>query len=360
MRDGFSIQTLPFFTGALAFLPGCGATTSVDDTSTGETTATVTVTMTAADSSSSTDDPSTTLTTSPTTTDTETTSPETTDPTTETGDPGCSGGTCGTPADEGWFGPAIYARVAVDGELPSCTPEYPEPGPTLLEGFTDPGPAICDCTCEIMAAPNCNGGLRLATDNACNSWNYNLQVSAACQNIVQPNINSMRFYSYGYGVGTCDKEEIEEIAPIPWDATIRTCRLPDNALECGEGGVCLPAQPEGFESNWCMYKQGDAECPAGPYSNKMTFFSGAEDTRECTNCTCGTAGTNCAENAVDVFASPDCEGLPVATIAANACGAGGLSVAGTVGAEMACPVMTPPEATGTVLPMGDFTFCCTE
>lgn len=356
MRDGFLIQTLPFFRGALAFLPGCSPTTKVDDTNGTDATGSASMTMTTTEGSeSTTEDPTTsssTMSTTATTTETMTTAVDTT----ETGDPQCGGGTCVAPVEDGWFGPTVFARLPLDGELPSCTPEFPDAGPTLLEGYQDPGPATCDCSCELQMAPNCNGQMVSYSTANCGTWLESIQVSANCTNI---NItSSARFSTYGYGVGICDETEIEDIPPVPWDATIRTCRVPENALTC-DTGVCLPQLPEGFEANWCMYRQGDFECPAGEYANKSLFWSGAEDSRACSNCTCGTAGTNCNDSQADVFAGADCEGNPVATLNANQCtNVTGLSVAGTFGATEACPVMTPPEPMGTVAPMGEFTFCC--
>lgn len=355
MRDSFLFQSLPLFSGALAFLAGCSPKTPADETTgtdvTGTSSATTTMTSTDA-SSSSTDEPTTTMTTTVSTTlDTSTT----VDP--DTGDPACGGGTCGDPTEEGWFGPAIIARLPVGAELPSCTPEYPDAGPTLLEGYVDPGPATCDCTCELTQAPQCNGSVTSFQGANCVQWLNSVQVSANCSNISIP--GSARFYAYGQGVGICDENEIENIPPIPWEATIRSCRVPENLLDCGDGGVCLPAQPEGFEDNWCIYRQGDYECTAA-YPNKSVFWSGADDTRGCSECTCGSAGTNCLDQTVDVFAGADCEGLPIATLpGGNVCtNVTGLSIAATSSKSGACPVTAVPEPEGTVAAQGDFTFCC--
>lgn len=355
MRDGFLIQTLPFFTGALAFLPGCSSSSNNDPT---ETTETPTTSVSATDpSTSTTDEPTTTTSpTSPTSSsETLTTAVDTTD----TGDLECGAGTCGSPADAGWFGPAVYARVTPGAALPSCTPEYPDAGPTLLDGFQDPGPAACECSCELTQAPNCNPNFRGTMDLIGNYCGYNsVAVTPACtnQSFVRAQVSA-----FGYGAGVCEETESEEIPPIPWNATIRTCRVPENALSCSDGGVCLPAQPEGFEDNWCMYKQGDHECPAGPYGNKSIFWSGAEDTRGCSNCTCGTSGTSCSDTQVEIYDLPNCEGAPSTTITAGgACMmVTGQSFAGS-SASASCPVTTMAEPVGSVAPMGEFTFCCAE
>lgn len=356
MRDGFLIQTLPFFSGALAFLPGCSPSPSNDDTTDTSSPTTTSPEDTSA-GPSTTEDPTTT-TDDPTTSTSPTTMTMTTMvDSSETGDPACGGGTCGSPVEDGWFGPTVYARLQPDAPLPSCTPDYPDQGPTLLDGFTDPGPAFCDCSCELTQQPNCQPSMAIYSTQNCGNWINNVAVSAACSNINIP--AAARVSAYGYQQGMCEEEDIEEIPPVAWDATIKTCRVSDAALACGDDGVCLPPLPEGFEDNWCMYRQGDHECPAGPYSNKSIFWSGAEDTRACSNCQCGSAGATCNDVQVMVFAGADCEGVPAATIDVNTCSnVVGNSVAQVVEGNAVCPVTEDSAPMGGVAAMGEFTFCC--
>lgn len=354
MRDGFLIQTLPFFSGALAFLPGCSPSPSSDDTT--ETSSPTTETSADPSTTSTSTDDATLTTDDPTTSTTGTTGTTMAD-TTETGDPACGGGTCGSPVEDGWFGPTIYARLLPDAALPSCTPDYPDQGPTLLDGFTDPGPAICECSCELTQQPNCNPSMSIYGSQNCGNWLNSTAISATCSNINIP--AAARVSAYGYQQGVCEEEDIEEIPPVAWDATIKTCRVSDAALACGDGGVCLPPLPEGFEDNWCMYRQGDHECPAGPYSNKSIFWSGAEDTRACSNCQCGSAGATCNDVQVNVWAGSDCEGVPAATISVNSCtNVTGNSVAQVTEGNAVCPVNEDSAPMGSVAAMGEFTFCC--
>ncbi len=147
MSENIRFGSIPVFAGVLAFLPACNndATqtsaestsdaTTADTSDSGSTASTVSV----GESSTMTDP-------------TDPTNP--TDPTDPTGVPECV--TCTAEPESGWFGPVVYARVAPGQAAPECPPAVPEAGPTLVDGFVDPGPAICECSCEAPAAQNCS------------------------------------------------------------------------------------------------------------------------------------------------------------------------------------------------------------
>ncbi|MBK6919328.1 MAG: hypothetical protein IPH07_18170 [Deltaproteobacteria bacterium] len=358
MRDSFLFGTLPLFTGCLAFLPGCtdssGSETNADSSS--GSTSTMTATSTADEtgsSESSSSDVTTVSTTSPTTT------AET------TGDPQCGTGSCGEDAPSGWFGPTIYAQIPAGSEIPACPAEYPDPGPTLLAGFNDPPPAECTCECNLSGGAACQGFVRGHTQSNCYDYNYYNYANVSpgmCANIeLDGFVNGFSFG--GYPPPTCMKEANEDISPVAWDATIRSCRLPETPLVCTDG-VCLPPAPEGFEAVWCIYQQGDVECPAGGFTQKQIFYTGVEDSRDCSNCSCSSVGYNSCynEGLLQVFGGPDCAGEPVAEVpfGNGQCSAAiGSSVTVTFGDEAPCSVINPSLPEGEVATAGPFTFCCT-
>jgi hypothetical protein len=358
MRDSFLFGTLPLFTGCLAFLPGCtdsgGSETNADSSS--GSTSTMTATSTADEtgsSESSSSDVTTVSTTSPTTT------AET------TGDPQCGTGSCGEDAPSGWFGPTIYAQIPAGSEIPACPAEYPDPGPTLLAGFNDPPPAECTCECNLSGGAACQGFVRGHTQPTCYDYNYYNYANVSpgmCANIeLDGFVNGFSFG--GYPPPTCMKEANEDISPVAWDATIRSCRLPETPLVCTDG-VCLPPAPEGFEAVWCIYQQGDVECPAGGFTQKQIFYTGVEDSRDCSNCSCSSVGYNSCynEGLLQVFGGPDCAGEPVAEVpfGNGECSAAiGSSVTVTFGDEAPCSVINPSLPEGEVATAGPFTFCCT-
>lgn len=362
MTDSFLYRSLPAFTGLLVFMPACG---SNDSPSTGSET----------DASTS-GEPTTT---SASTTEAHTTAPEDTsssessptEPTTDDGTEDSGPTTCPDDAmcaknlPEGWFGPFIMARTPHGEEAPECPAEFPDGGPQLLDGFTVPGPAECTCECDPSGGPSCYASFVLGSENSCYGCYdyygcYN-QVSEACTNVdVNGNARFNLFGGY-YGGGNCTPDEEEHVPPINWESEIKTCELSDTPLSCQGDGICVPAPAAGFESVWCLYQQGDVGCPAGIFNTKHKFYMGAEDSRECSDCTCGSIAGNCNTGQLLIFEGPDCAGEPVDSLSPNmGCEqviAG--SVAVDYGLQGGCPVASPPHAMGTAEPTGVFTFCCT-
>lgn len=266
---------------------------------------------------------------------------------------------CGELAPVGWFGPAIYARVVGGGAMPDCPDAFSALGPSVLEGWNDPGPAICECSCELSTPLNCSSYAYSHNSASCNTYNLYTPVTTMCANA---NLTGWtQFYSNPQNFPTCMQESSETFPPPAWDAQIRSCKLADDTAgqACGDGGTCLPTAPEGFEAGLCIYKDGDQECPAGAYANKSVFYANVEDTRECSNCSCGSASATCTAP-LQVFEGPDCEGVPLAEIAPNsACTqVTGGSVAMAGDDDGGCPVSSPAEPAGAIVPSGPFTFCC--
>ncbi len=276
----------------------------------------------------------------------------------ETGDPECGpSAVCGQPAPAGWFGPAIYSRV-VEGDAPACPAEYPSGGPTVLEGYHDPGPALCDCECNLNMMQTCSAYVYGHNNSSCNTYNYS-QVTEACSAV---SITAYaQFYAYLQNNPSCMQNKMEEFPAPQWDASIKSCKLGDNPTSCGEGGICTPVPGADFEAPVCIYKQGDEACPAGPYSNKVTFFTGVEDSRDCSSCTCGTVAANCDNAVADVYTGTECAGNPTSSLAANGgcVPAVGGSIAMAIDDASTCPITATPEPTGSIAAVGEFTFCCT-
>jgi hypothetical protein len=116
--------------------------------------------------------------------------------------------------------------------------------------------------------------------------------------------------------------------------------------------------PAGFAGSLCIFMEGANECPAGDFATPYLRYTGVEDDRDCSTCTCGMGEGTCTGE-LDVFASDDCTGVPVSSIANNACAASsGASVAVDFTGESNCPVETPTVPEGSVRPIGVVTYCC--
>jgi len=264
---------------------------------------------------------------------------------------------CVTSPPEGWFGPVAIA-IGEPGSTTECGEGYPENGLTLLRGYNDPGPANCSCECMLNGANSCFSYV-YDMDASCTNYEVFGQITMACQPFV---VNGgAYFFNSPQGNAVCQGMVTEELPEPEWDAQVTTCKAEDVGVTCGEDGVCMPLAPEGFEDTLCIYMEGENECPAGDFSEQFIQYSGVDDTRNCGSCQCGMAAANC-QGTLNVFSSDDCTGAPLANCAVNSCTMnvnGGNSVAIDYGEEGVCPVMTPPEPTGTITTAGAFTYCCT-
>jgi hypothetical protein len=305
-----------------------------------------------------------------------TTSPVTTDPTSsgegpgetssgaqgdttaaeDTGDPECGAGIeCGVAAPDGWFGPMIIARVDGETEQPACPDGYLA-GPVVLDGFVDPGPAECTCECELSAS-NCYAYAYAYSNAACTVGGIYTPLTETCSNA--PFTGGAVVYSGQQMSPTCTSQTFESFPPALWESTVASCKLADTSSACNGNGVCQPIPPDEFEANTCIYQQGDVGCPAGAFNTKRLYSTGVDDNRECGACNCGVPATNCTGN-MQVFADADCPGAPTAVIPSNSsCGvATGVAVAMDYGNNNTCPVSSQPQPSGSISPIGAFTFCC--
>lgn len=285
-------------------------------------------------------------------------------PDSDSGDVGeCGlGRTCLDPVPEGWFGPAAIARTSMDAPLPVCPPSFPKAGLSVLEGYHDPGPAVCDCACTIDLASSCVAYGYSHSDGACSTYTQFLQFdSDPCEAFSIT--ASTNLYMYQQGQGFCQPTKTQELPEVAWDAQITSCKPNDADLSgsCGDGGVCGPATPEGFDTI-CIYAEGDLACPAGAYAVEHDFVSGADDQRGCSSCACGTATATCAGTML-VYDAADCGGSQIASVPSDGTCTpvnAGVSAALQYTGDDACPVTTAPMPMGTIAPSGPFTFCCTE
>ena len=342
MRGVVVLRALPLFRGSLAFGPACGGD-SADD---GD--ATTTGTTTADDTSGAMTDAST----------------DAVDTTATTGDPigmCATDETCIAAAPRGWIGPFVHAPIPVGRDMPPCPEAVPEPGPTVYAGFHAPGPTICGCACEPHERSDCYALLYTHDTFACSDFGYdNVSPTKSCTNFALDGFFELDSFGYGSD-GSCDALASVSIPPIEFDARIHGCGISPAATMCAADRVCAPVPPDGFESAWCIAREGEHDCPDPDASVREVVWTGVEDTRACTSCTCGFVGTSCADLVVDIYGGPDCGGVPVQSAAANGtCTYGiGQSLVIRSDARNPCPVAEASMPTGATTPVGPITFCCT-
>lgn len=283
----------------------------------------------------------------------------------ESGDNGpCGGGQCGAVVPEGWIGPVVRSVTAQDATPPDCPEAWPDKDLTFFDEYIEPGPSSCACTCEVDYVDLCYTGLWRHDGSAtCESYTEFLALDGgACQTIT-PTTGSLDLEVIGAGAPDCGPVMDTDIPEPSWGNLVTACRLDGDPEPCDPDGICLPPVPDGFDPGVCVYRQGDEACPGDPWTVRALVYNGvAEDTRNCSPCSCGDVGALTCAGVVTPFASDDCSGSEGTSVDPDSCGT--VDAAASVRLEFdgpqTCEMLTDTMLQGAIDPGPVFTYCCTE
>jgi hypothetical protein len=274
-----------------------------------------------------------------------------------------SGFRCVDPAPAGWLGPVARYRGTDSEEPPSCGGGYPDGGITLFEGFKEPGPAECDCSCAVNLSNACSITVYVdLASSTCSDFSNFVMMAGDCTTYDVPSGSVYgTIFSNGGAVG-CSPDAPVVVPEVEWDAQVFTCGGATPGDACGSGdGVCTARAPDGYEPELCVFTQGENDCPTeGAYTERALLFSAVDDDRDCTTCECGNPPPITCNGTFDVYDSDD-SGTMLASTAPNTCSgpiAGGSSIYVDTPDDPDCGVAVAPEPQGTATPSGRFTFCC--
>lgn len=287
----------------------------------------------------------------------------------ESGD--ASSGTCGTcwpAAPSGWTGPvSLYVGAAA----PPCSK------PAFGEGFggLQASPATCaSCFCESPAGVDCAEPVMSfyveTTCNVANPAGGSLSVGLSCAS-TPLGTQAVKVAAPQISGGTCAADGGAPTTPqVSWKTTgVYACPAAKSSGTCAAGGVCASPPPSGVPL--CVTQPGvAASCPGAYPNGPSVFYTGADDTRGCSTCTCGPpSGGSCsiASPAVDTYGITDIKCVSPAASqldAPNACApltgpdAVMLIAVPTLVSAGACAVSGGGQPTGGATPTGAQSFCC--
>ena len=259
----------------------------------------------------------------------ETDGDETGGPGDETGGPGdetggpeepvCNPAThqCIDPVPAGWNGPIRAKDPSAEA---GCGAGWDTEEDIVFDGaFAPESDCTCECgapsggTCETETDALEYGEFFGANEDGCEtptreftldeSWTNPLGDSAMGWNVrwrvYPPDVAS---------AGECspDAETFSETDyPIQLAAEREVCGTVATDDACPEDGLCVPQGDARFESGVCVWQDGDVECPAGEFTERTVVHTEVEDTRECGECSCGTAtGEACDDAEVRLWYEP--------------------------------------------------------
>jgi hypothetical protein len=240
-------------------------------------------------------------------------------------DSDCSRMTCVAEAPPGWQGP-VALQLGSSAKL-DCDSVFSR---TMFAGGAEPKGAAASCsTCSCSAS---NGGcaafLDFKTGSAAGCTEMatcTTSVNQSCTEIAPPCLA---------GLGTAylrtklpdpansctASPQTVSTEPAAWRVHALACGKTDTQRAgCKSAYVCLPASPgAGFEPAYCVWQDGETECPSTTFKHKQTYYRDLSDTRGCSACSCSgpdcsyswqvfnSADTNCATPVLKLTSPEQC------------------------------------------------------
>lgn len=271
--------------------------------------------------------------------------------------PACDG-QCAPEVPQGWQGPVVVYDGA--DAAPPCPGEYPQVVHADQRAGLDEGAAVCDCDCDGVVGASCGAATLREEGNLCLAFvmdpdTYVLQPGACTLVNAPANDYSLTPPALQTAGASCAPQATEAIDEPTWDRHVRSCGTA--AGDACDGGTCFPGVPA--EHSMCIWVEGEAACPAGPWSQTLVSYADAIDGRDCTACTCGAPTGSCGGDAY--LTNNGCAGNAVLVdiMPANGCGDVGSATHGMWVPEVdASCAPSGGTLTGEVAVGGAVTYCC--
>ena len=233
---------------------------------------------------------------------------------TDCADPACQQDyECVPEAPSNWTGFAYVAMVTLPA--PTVAP-CPDSAPPDLYYSKPGGPALCDscncaglqgagCSYPVMScyesSTNCGGSVDFTASNNDNNCHL-LPNSMVNDNQGDSCIRSQA--SQPNGSGSCAISGGTPTVPPPWGDQAQTCDLsPPFGAGCSSGEVCVPSAGTAYP-DICITRDGEHGCPSGWIG--YTAYTGADDTRGCSACSCTPQGVSCTAGGATVYDFDNC------------------------------------------------------
>lgn len=203
-------------------------------------------------------------------------------------DSDCSNMRCNPSAPSGWEGP-----VSLDDGNAACAGSYDQ---LAFTAGTEPSAAAASCTPCSCSGDSCSEFVDFVTSDAAQcggtscttSFNQNCaEISPAClQNLSSAYLKTQ----LPANSGCKPSEQKPQLEHAAWKTEVRACRP---AVVYGGGcptnQVCMPSASSD-DAGLCIWREGEASCPEGRYSERHMYYREIKDTRACSECSCKSPG----------------------------------------------------------------------
>ena len=208
------------------------------------------------------------------------------------------------PAD--WLGP--FALLEGSGTTGSTA--CPTGLTSVLDGGAEPSSAqpCTACTCGSPAGSCATVHVQTFGGGGCtNDCSNGLAVlTTTCGAVKYCNASSSATAVGDIDSGTCAPDGGRIVAPS-WGKTAAACAFaapPDTV--CPANQACAPKSAGAPDARTCILHAGAVECPAGPYSKRVTYDTKLVDTRSCGACTCDAPIGNCSAGTISLYIDTSC------------------------------------------------------
>lgn len=184
------------------------------------------------------------------------------------------------------------------------------------------GDYLCDCDCS-PGQLGCSGEAELQVSNyppqagfsPCTnpSYVYDETVSSGSSQSVSIPMDDIRGIVLGNDpapniTGSCTPDPSVQPTPAGFDTRTIACGTFEAIAEgCGDG-LCVPQPAAPYDSDVCIWAEGDLECPAG-FDDRTVYHSDFTDTRSCSACSCGGPSGSCEGQSIRVRGWCDIDGF---------------------------------------------------
>lgn len=265
---------------------------------------------------------------------------------------------CEAAAPAGFTGPAVMWSGTGTQKPPPCG--APNLGRLELFAGLSAAPANCGavgCQCTTVGAASCVALVKYVSGGCTVNGTYT-PIGAGCTDI---SVGGPAFANFVIGVSgnlSCLPMASSKpaVPPLSWSARHALCLPSSPGAGCG-AGVCAPKVDASY-SKRCVFQKGIVGCPAA-YPQTFSLHAGADDSRDCTACTCDNSGS-CAVS-VDDFDSSGCAGTQSTIPKGGSC----LEVDGPTAQRSVKVTTTTPSCVagggapvGSAAPADPVTVCC--
>ena len=275
-------------------------------------------------------------------------------------DADCSSMRCSPAAPRDWQGPVVLHTGA---EPASCAGNFEQ---EAFRGGSEPSGAPASCSSCSCGGAGCSEFVEFVTgaDAQCGGVSCTTSVNQSCGEIMPACLSSLTSAALKTQLpsqsGCKPTPQKPTIAQASWKTQVRACR-PGAVYNggCPTDQVCLQAEDR---EPYCIWRDGEHECPDGKYSARQLFHRELADTRSCSECSCKAPGcdyrwriynagdASCATPILELKSEGQCVQVDVS--------AGKLRVGAAVSGGGACEA-SGGVSSGEVRGAEPVTVCCT-